>query len=61
MTAVEFRKAALALPGVIESAHMNHPDFRTEGEIFATLGYPNDQWGMVKFPATRSGNPIPRR
>lgn len=40
MTADGFRKLALALPGVEEGAHMNHPDFRVGGRIFATLGYP---------------------
>jgi hypothetical protein len=30
---------------------MNHPDFRVEGKIFATLGYPDAGWAMVKlFP-----------
>jgi len=49
MTANEFRQMALALPGAIESAHMNHPDFRVEGKIFASLGYPDGEWGMVKL------------
>jgi len=26
---------------------MNHPDFRVGGKIFATLGSPNADWGMV--------------
>jgi hypothetical protein len=47
MTANEFRSVALGFPGVIESAHMNHPDFRFEGSIFASLGYPDEMWGMV--------------
>ena len=51
MTANEFRKAALALPGVEEKAHMDHPDFRVGGKIFATLGYPDDRFGMVVLPA----------
>ena len=50
MTAEEFRHAALALPGAIESAHMNHPDFRVASRIFATLGSPDAAWGMVKLP-----------
>ena len=29
---------------------MGHPDFRVGGKIFATLGYPEDGWGMVKLP-----------
>ena len=28
---------ALALPGVVEGSHMDHPDFRVGGKIFATL------------------------
>jgi len=50
MTPNEFRKLALSLPEVIESAHMHHPDFRVSGKIFATLGYPNKDSGMVKLP-----------
>lgn len=26
---------------------MNHPDFRVAGKIFATLGYPDNEHGMV--------------
>lgn len=40
---------ALALPEVEERAHMGHPDFRVGGKIFATLGYPDQSWGMVKL------------
>lgn len=30
---------------------MSHPDFRVGGRIFATLGYPDEAWAMVKlFP-----------
>ena len=28
---------------------MNHPDFRLGGKIFATLGVPDENWGMVKL------------
>lgn len=48
MTADEFRELALNLGGVTERAHMNHPDFRAHGRIFATLGYPDASRGMVK-------------
>jgi len=34
---------------VVESAHMNHPDFRVRGKVFATLGYPDAEHGMVKL------------
>ena len=49
MTTDDFRAAALNVPGAIEAAHMNHPDFRVNGKIFASLGYPDDGWGMVKL------------
>ena len=47
MTPDDFREAALALTGAIEAAHMNHPDFRINGKIFASLGYPDASWGVV--------------
>ena len=49
MTAADFRKLALALPETEERQHMNHPDFRVGGKIFATLGYPDKTRGMVKL------------
>jgi hypothetical protein len=49
MTADKFRALALQLPNAIESAHMGHPDFRVDGRIFATLGYPDAGHGMVKL------------
>ena len=49
MTANEFRQLALSLPNVVENAHMDHPDFRVNGKIVATLGYPDEHWAMVKL------------
>jgi hypothetical protein len=49
MTAKDFRQLALALPETEERAHMNHPDFRVGGKVFATLGYPDKSSGMVKL------------
>jgi hypothetical protein len=49
VTANDFRRLALALPETAENAHMDHPDFRVRGKIFATLGYPEKGWGMVKL------------
>ncbi len=46
MTAADFRKLALSLPEAIESAHMNHPDFRVGGKIFATLSA-DEEYGVV--------------
>ena len=48
MTPNDFRKLALSFPETEERAHMNHPDFRVAGKIFATLGYPNTDRAMVK-------------
>ena len=47
MTADDFRSIALGLPGAVEASHMNHPDFRVGGKIFATLGYPSAEWGCL--------------
>ena len=49
MTADEFRAIALSFPLSEEAGHMGHPDFRVQGRIFATLGYPNSGWGVVKL------------
>jgi hypothetical protein len=49
MTADDFRRLALAMPGAVESAHMRHPDFRVGKTIFATLGYPKEGYAMVKL------------
>ena len=40
---------ALSFPDTEESAHQGHPDFRVAGKIFATLAYPEKDWGMVKL------------
>jgi hypothetical protein len=45
----KFRRLALDLPGVTEREHMSHPDFRVGGRIIATLGYPDENWGMVRL------------
>jgi hypothetical protein len=48
-SAHDFRRIALSFPGAEERAHMAHPDFRVGGKIFATLGSPNQGWGMVSL------------
>src|SRR5918998_658365 len=63
MRADDFRELALSFPQAIEASHMNHPDFRVGGKVFATLGYPNEKYGVVilapedqaKFVALRPG------
>jgi hypothetical protein len=49
VTPKQFRKLALSFPETEERAHMHHPDFRVAGKIFASLGYPDKSWGMVKL------------
>ncbi len=56
MTANDFRKIALSLPEAEERSHMDHPDFRVAGRIFATLGYPDKSRGMVKFSPEEQHN-----
>jgi hypothetical protein len=48
VTAKDFRRLALGMEGAVESSHMNHPDFRASGKIFATIHTDNKQ-GMVKL------------
>jgi hypothetical protein len=49
MTTDEFRHLALSMPEVNEGAHMGHPDFRIGSRIFATLGFPDQAWAMIKL------------
>src|SRR6476661_129534 len=49
MSSTRFRRIALALPGAVEGAHQGTADFRVGKRIYATLGYPDDAWGMVKL------------
>ncbi len=37
------------MPEAAEVGHMGHPDFRVGGKIFATLGYPDGTWAMIKL------------
>lgn len=53
MNAEEFRAIALRVSGAIESEHMNLPDFRVTGKVFASLGYPDEGWGMIKLTPTQ--------
>jgi hypothetical protein len=43
----DFRRIALSFPAAAEGSHMGHADFRVGGKIFATLGAPDEAWGMV--------------
>jgi len=44
-----FRRLALQLPGAVESSHMNHPDFRLNNQIFATLSGEKNGYGVLKL------------
>ena len=50
MSPTDFRRIAVSMPEAFESSHMAHPDFRVGGKIFATLGYPDKDHGMVVLP-----------
>lgn len=56
MKVADFRRIALSFPETEERAHMDHPDFRVGGKIFATLGYPDKSWGMVRLPPEAQDN-----
>ncbi|HKA02594.1 MAG TPA: MmcQ/YjbR family DNA-binding protein [Candidatus Solibacter sp.] len=47
MTAADFRRIALSLPGATEGSHFNHADFRVGNKIFATLGYEKEGYGVL--------------
>jgi hypothetical protein len=49
MTPDAFRALALALPEASEGQHNGHADFRVGGRIFASLGMPDAEFGMVKL------------
>src|SRR5262249_2276182 len=49
MTPAAFAKLALALEGATQGSHGGHPDFRAGGRVFATIGYPDMTWAMVKL------------
>ena len=48
MTVATFRRIALGMAGAIEGSHMNHPDFRANGKIFASI-QPDNARGTVKL------------
>jgi hypothetical protein len=47
MTAADFRRLALSLPGAEEGAHMGAADFRVGGHIFATLASVEEGYGNL--------------
>lgn len=55
MTPDDFRGIALGFPEAAQASHMGHPDFRVAGKIFATLGSPDETFGMVKLTPEQQG------
>ena len=49
MTPGDFEKIALKVAGAVAGEHMGHRDFRIGRKIFGSLGYPDDEHGMVKL------------
>ena len=49
MTPAAFAKLALALDGATPGSHGGHSDFRAGGKVFASMGYPDKDWAMVKL------------
>ena len=49
MTPGQFRRLALSLPDAVEGRHGGHPDFRVGGKVFASLGFPDQGFGVVKL------------
>jgi hypothetical protein len=47
MTAEDFRRLALSLPGSEEGSHMGSADFRVGGRIFATLASESKGYGNL--------------
>jgi hypothetical protein len=47
MTADDFRRLALSLPGAEEGSHMGSADFRVGGRIFATLASQEQGYGNL--------------
>jgi len=47
MTATDFRRIALSLPGAEQGSHMGAVDFRVGGHIFATLAAVSQGYGNL--------------
>ena len=47
MTADDFKRIALSLPGAEEGSHFGNTDFRVGGKIFATLSLVKQGFGVL--------------
>jgi hypothetical protein len=56
MTAADYRRIALSLPGAVEASHMGNADFRVDGKIFCTLSLEKQGYGVLKLtPEQQAG------
>jgi YjbR len=56
MTAKDYRRIALSLPGASEGSHQGHADFRVGGKIFCTLAYEKEGYDVLKLsPEEQAG------
>ncbi|HEX6811146.1 MAG TPA: MmcQ/YjbR family DNA-binding protein [Planctomycetota bacterium] len=58
MTPDQFRRLALSMPGAVEGSHHDHPDFRANGRIFASL-LPDGERGMVRLSPQQQREVVP--
>ena len=55
-TVRDFQRMALSLPSkTTEGTHGGHPDFRVGNKVFASLGVPDESWGIVKLTPEQQG------
>jgi YjbR len=55
-TVADFRRIALGFEGAEESSHMDSPDFRVGGKIFATLASQKQGFGNLKLTPEQQGD-----
>lgn len=61
MTADDFRRIALSLPGAEEGSHMGAVDFRVGGRIFATLASVQQGYGNLMLSAEQQADFVGER
>src|SRR4051812_46279610 len=61
MTADDFRRIALSLPGAEEGSHMGAVDFRVGGRIFATLACVAQGYGNLMITPEQQADFVPDR
>jgi hypothetical protein len=59
MKASDFRRIALSFEGAEEGSHMDAPDFRVGGRIFATLASEKKGYGNLMLTPEQQGEFVP--